>query len=42
MVSKTLRQSTLSTTANLYSHLIQQAAREAVDTIDYTLTQAQK
>ncbi|MFE6148535.1 tyrosine-type recombinase/integrase [Streptomyces sp. NPDC057889] len=40
VVSKTLRHSTLSTTANLYSHLTQQAAREAVDTIDRTLTQA--
>ncbi|WP_267887241.1 tyrosine-type recombinase/integrase [Streptomyces sp. WM6372] len=38
VVSKTLRRSTLSTTANLYSHLAQQAAREAVDTIDRTLT----
>ncbi|WP_406185879.1 tyrosine-type recombinase/integrase [Streptomyces sp. NBC_01006] len=42
VVSKTLRHSTLSTTANVYSHLTQQAAREAVDTIDHTLTQAQK
>ncbi|WP_405597996.1 MULTISPECIES: tyrosine-type recombinase/integrase [unclassified Streptomyces] len=41
VVSKTLRHSTLSTTANLYSHLTQQAAREAVDTIDRTLTQAE-
>ncbi|WP_412076102.1 tyrosine recombinase XerC [Streptomyces xanthophaeus] len=40
VVSKTLRHSTLSTTANLYSHLTQQAAREAVDTIDHTLTKA--
>lgn len=38
VVSKTLRHSTLSTTANIYSHLTQQAAREAVDTIDHTLT----
>ncbi|MGW6404627.1 tyrosine-type recombinase/integrase [Streptomyces sp. NPDC055134] len=38
VVSKTLRHSTLSTTANLYSHLTQQAAREAVDR---TLTQAE-
>ncbi|MFD6968737.1 hypothetical protein [Streptomyces sp. NPDC059949] len=29
VVSKTLRHSTLSTTANIYSHLTQQAAREA-------------
>ncbi|WP_406386620.1 tyrosine-type recombinase/integrase [Streptomyces sp. NBC_00211] len=42
VVSKTLRHSTLSTTANIYSHLTQQAAREAVDTIDHTLTRAQK
>jgi integrase len=40
VVSKTLRHSTLSTTANLYSHLAQQAARAAVDTIDHTLTRA--
>ncbi|MFJ3304969.1 tyrosine-type recombinase/integrase [Streptomyces sp. NPDC086549] len=38
VVSKALRHSTLSTTANLYSHLTQQAARQAVDTIDHTLT----
>ncbi|WHM35451.1 site-specific integrase [Streptomyces sp. BPTC-684] len=42
VVSKTLRHSTLSTTANVYSHLTQQAAREAVDTIDHTLTGAEK
>ncbi|MFB7467723.1 tyrosine-type recombinase/integrase [Streptomyces sp. NPDC056224] len=42
VVSKTLRHSTLSTTANIYSHLTQQAAREAVDTIDHTLTRAEK
>ncbi len=40
MVSKTLRHSTLSTTANLYSHLTQQAAHQAVDTIDHTLATA--
>ncbi|MGP3951578.1 tyrosine-type recombinase/integrase [Streptomyces sp. 7N604] len=40
VVSKTLRHSTLSTTANLYSHLTQQAARDAVDTIDRALTNA--
>ncbi|MGW2329578.1 tyrosine-type recombinase/integrase [Streptomyces sp. NPDC001700] len=40
VVSKTLRHSTLSTTANIYSHLTAQAAREAVDAIDKTLTQA--
>ncbi|MFG2879023.1 tyrosine recombinase XerC [Streptomyces sp. NPDC048337] len=42
VVSKTLRHSTLSTTANIYSHLTQQAAHEAVDTIDHTLTRAEK
>jgi integrase len=42
VVSKTLRHSTLSTTANLYSHLTQQAAREAVDTIQQTLTRAEQ
>ncbi|MEU7599433.1 site-specific integrase [Streptomyces sp. NPDC040724] len=42
LVSKTLRHSTLSTTANIYSHLTQQAAREAVDTIDHTLSGAEK
>jgi integrase len=38
VVSKTLRHSTLSTTANTYSHLTAQAARQAVTTIDHTLT----
>ena len=38
VVSKTLRHSTLSTTANTYSHLTAQAAHQAVDTIDHTLT----
>jgi len=42
VVSKTLRHSTLSTTANVYSHLTQQAAREAVDTIEHTLTRAEQ
>ncbi|WAP60723.1 tyrosine-type recombinase/integrase [Streptomyces sp. S465] len=40
IVSKTLRHSTLSTTANIYSHLTQQAAHDAVNAIDTTLTQA--
>lgn len=40
VVSKTLRHSTLSTTANVYAHLTAQAARQAVDIIDSTLTQA--
>ncbi|WP_239069664.1 MULTISPECIES: site-specific integrase [unclassified Streptomyces] len=38
IVSKTLRHSTLSTTANIYSHLTAQAARQAVDCIDHTLS----
>ncbi|MFF5560268.1 tyrosine-type recombinase/integrase, partial [[Kitasatospora] papulosa] len=42
VVSKTLRHSTLSTTANLYSHLTQQAAHQAVDTIDHVLSSAQQ
>jgi len=42
VVSKTLRHSTLSTTANIYSHLTRQAAREAVDTIEHTLTLAEQ
>ncbi|HTJ66719.1 MAG TPA: tyrosine-type recombinase/integrase [Actinospica sp.] len=42
VVSKTLRHSTLSTTANIYSHLTAQAARDAVDTIDNTLTRADR
>ncbi|MGP4012740.1 tyrosine-type recombinase/integrase [Streptomyces sp. 4N124] len=42
LVSKTLRHSTLSTTANIYSHLTRQAAREAVDTIEQTLTRAEQ
>ncbi|GGL13308.1 tyrosine-type recombinase/integrase [Streptomyces flaveus] len=42
VVSKTLRHSTLSTTANIYSHLTRQAAREAVDTIEHTLTRAEQ
>ncbi|MEV4740928.1 tyrosine-type recombinase/integrase [Streptomyces sp. NPDC049555] len=42
VVSKTLRHSTLSTTANVYSHLTAQAAREAVDVIDKILTHADR
>ncbi|MGV9315662.1 tyrosine-type recombinase/integrase [Streptomyces sp. NPDC003691] len=42
VVSKTLRHSTLSTAANLYSHLTQQAAHQAVDTIDHVLSGAQQ
>jgi integrase len=40
VVSKTLRHATLSTTANVYSHLSSQAARGAVDSVDYALTHA--
>ncbi|MFF7656650.1 site-specific integrase [Streptomyces sp. NPDC007983] len=40
VVSKTLRHSTLSTTANLYSHLTQQAAHDAVDAINTALAQS--
>ncbi|MFE5583996.1 tyrosine recombinase XerC [Kitasatospora sp. NPDC056531] len=40
VVSKTLRHSTLSTTANIYGHLTTQAAREAVGIIDRALTTA--
>ncbi|MFI1338466.1 tyrosine-type recombinase/integrase [Streptomyces sp. NPDC020845] len=39
-VSKTLRHSTVSTTANIYSHLTRQAARDAVEAIDKALTKA--
>ncbi|WP_432010311.1 tyrosine-type recombinase/integrase [Streptomyces cucumeris] len=42
VVSKTLRHSTLSTTANIYSHLTPQAARTAVNAIDATLTTAEQ
>ncbi|MFG2153219.1 tyrosine-type recombinase/integrase [[Kitasatospora] papulosa] len=42
VVSKRLRHSTLSTTANLYSHLTQQAAHQAVDTIDHVLSGAEQ
>ncbi|MFD9487338.1 tyrosine-type recombinase/integrase [Streptomyces sp. NPDC059991] len=42
VVSKTLGHSTLSATANIYSHLTQQTAREAVDANDHTLTGAEK
>ncbi|MBT2443104.1 tyrosine-type recombinase/integrase [Streptomyces sp. ISL-36] len=42
VVSKTLRHSTLSTTANLYSPHTQQAAHQAVDTIDHVLSGAEQ
>ncbi|GAA0665968.1 hypothetical protein GCM10010193_16800 [Kitasatospora atroaurantiaca] len=41
-VSKTLRHSTLSTTANIYDHLTRQAAADAVDTIAAILAQADR
>ncbi|MGW3041142.1 hypothetical protein ACWC9T_14160 [Kitasatospora sp. NPDC001159] len=41
VVSKTLRHRTLSTTANIYSHLTRQAAREAVDAIARLLDSAE-
>ncbi|MFH9355509.1 tyrosine-type recombinase/integrase [Kitasatospora sp. NPDC017646] len=41
IVSKTLRHRTLSTTANIYSHLTRQAAREAVDAIARILDSAE-
>ena len=40
VVSKTLRHSTLSTTANIYAHLTTKAARQAVDSISDTLDHA--
>ncbi|MFI0909370.1 tyrosine-type recombinase/integrase [Streptomyces abikoensis] len=42
VVSKTLGHSTLSTTANVYSHLTTKTAREAVDVIDRILTRADR
>ncbi|WP_431684034.1 tyrosine-type recombinase/integrase [Kitasatospora sp. KL5] len=41
-VSKTLRHSTLSTTANIYHHLTRKAASDAVDTIAAVLGQADR
>lgn len=41
VVSKTLRHSTTSSTANIYTHLTAQAARGAVDTIEQALTNTQ-
>ncbi|MEV4613496.1 hypothetical protein AB0K43_12970 [Kitasatospora sp. NPDC049258] len=40
IVSKTLRQSTFSTTVDVYHYLTSQAVREAVDAINHTLDQA--
>ena len=42
VVSKTLRHSTLSTTANVYSHLTPETARGAVDTIARLLDEAER
>ncbi|MGH1553367.1 tyrosine-type recombinase/integrase [Streptomyces sp. L7] len=42
VVSKTLRHSTLSTTVNLYGHLLPYAARDAVTAIDKALTRADR
>ncbi|WP_240437095.1 tyrosine-type recombinase/integrase [Streptomyces sporangiiformans] len=42
VVSKTLRHSTLSTTVNLYGHLLPHAARDAVTAIDEALTRADR
>jgi hypothetical protein len=42
VVSKTLRHSTLSTTANIYSHLTAQAGRDAVNSIDHALTKSDR
>ncbi|MFF7243084.1 tyrosine recombinase XerC [Embleya sp. NPDC008237] len=41
VVSKTLRHSTLSTTANIYAHLTRQAAHDAVDAIEEALVGAE-
>ncbi|MFC9913319.1 tyrosine-type recombinase/integrase [Streptomyces sp. NPDC127197] len=42
VVSKTLRHSTLSTTVNLYGHLLPYAARDAVTAIDKALSRADR
>ncbi|MCF2533952.1 tyrosine-type recombinase/integrase [Yinghuangia soli] len=42
IVSKTLRHSTLSTTANIYAHLTRPAAKAAVTTIQRVLAQAEE
>nr|WP_257217358.1 tyrosine-type recombinase/integrase [Streptomyces dengpaensis] len=42
VLSKTLRHSTLSTTVNLYGHLLPHAARDAVTAIDRALTRADR
>ncbi|MEV6132668.1 tyrosine-type recombinase/integrase [Streptomyces violaceusniger] len=42
IVSKTLRHSTISTTANIYGHLTKPAARQAVDAIAKQLDHEEK
>jgi len=41
MASKTMRHSTLSTTTEIYGHLLRHAAHQAVDAIDNALTTAE-
>jgi hypothetical protein len=41
MASKTMRHSTLSTTTEIYGHLLRHAAHQAVDAIDHALTTAE-
>jgi hypothetical protein len=42
MASKTMRHSTLSTTTEIYGHLLRQVGRDAVTAIDAALTAATK
>jgi integrase len=41
ITSKTMRHSTLSTTTEIYGHLLRHAAHQAVDAIDVALTTAE-
>jgi hypothetical protein len=41
MASKTMRHSTLSTTTEVYGHLLRHVAQQAVDAIDTALTSAE-
>jgi integrase len=41
MASKTMRHSTLSTTTEVYRHLLRHVAQQAVDAIDTALTSAE-
>lgn len=41
MASKTMRHSTLSTTTEVYGHLLRHAAQQAVDAIDAALSSAE-